>query len=134
MPDATVEFIVLDGWEENPEPSKGIELDLVPVRSANNLDYKIHLPLKLRYQKHRSDSFLRISAKATGDKGLATYRSFRGQFISCVNDEKTKQDIHCIEHLVRRGSRVKKLCGKMYLGRRLDSEYTVHHARKKWRN
>ena len=108
MPDANVEFIVLDGWDENSKSSKGIQLDLMPVRSATNLDYKIHLPLKLRYQKHKSDSFLRISAKAKGDKGLATYRSFRGQFISCVNDEKTNQDIHRIEHLVHRGSRVKK--------------------------
>ena len=108
MANPGVEFIVIDEFDESPGAVEKLALKIDPDRDNNNLDYKVLIPLKIKYKKSKKDTLLKVSANATGNPGLMTFRSFRGQFISPVFDEKSEQNIFSIPHQIDRKNSAKK--------------------------
>ena len=74
--------------------------------------------MKISYNKKAKDSLIQISARPTGNEGLSTYESFRGQFFSTVVDEKYDQTPNSIPHLIEQKNPTKK----MYVERRTWEE------------
>ena len=103
-----VEFIVIDEFEDTPRVVDNISLKIEPKRTSQNLDYKVLIPLQINYSKKESETLLKVSACATGDSFSATYRSFRGQFISPVFDEKSAEEHFSIPHLIDQKGSTKK--------------------------
>ena len=83
-------------------------MNIEPNRSLDNLDYKVLIPLKIKYKKSKKDTLLKISANATGDPRRGTFHTFIGQFISPVFDEKTHEEIFSIPHQIDRRNSAKK--------------------------
>ena len=102
----------------SPGDDNGISLKIEPQRTVENLDHKVLLPMKIRYNKKAKDSVIQVSAQPTGNEGLSTYESFRGQFFSTVVDEKNDQTPTSIPHLIEQKNPTKK----MYVERRTWEE------------
>ena len=100
MANPGVEFIVIDEFEDTPRVVDNISLKIEPKRTSQNLDYKVLIPLQIKYSKKKSETLLKVSAFATGDSFSTTYRSFRGQFIfrcSMRNQRKNTSIPHQID-------------------------------------
>ena len=111
-------FVVYDEFDSKIGDDNGISLKIEPQRTVENLDHKVLLPMKISYNKRSKDSLIQISARPTGNEGLSTYESFRGQFFSTVVDEKYDQTPNSIPHLIEQKNPTKK----MYVERRTWEE------------
>ena len=108
MSNPGVEFILIDEFEDMPRVVDKISLKIESKRTPQNLDYKILIPLKINYTKKKPETLLKVSACAIGDSFSATYRSFRGQFISPVLDEKSGEAHFSIPHQIDKKGSTKK--------------------------
>ena len=118
MANPGVKFVVYDEFDSKIGDDNGISLKIEPQRTVENLDHKVLVPMKITYNKKAKDSLIQISARPTGNEGLSTYESFRGQFFSTVVDEKYDQTPNSIPHLIEQKNPTKK----MYVERRTWEE------------
>ena len=78
MANPGVEFIVIDEFEDTPRVVDNISLKIEPKRTSQNLDYKVLIPLQIKYSKKKTETLLKVTACPDGSSHSATYRSFRG--------------------------------------------------------